>query len=140
MQSVNNCWHVFSGQYFFRTAPSVLLYFTQWLKKYMKHYIKISEAQIVLSISEQYNACMELMVVLFQMMNGICSQIKIITWQDEKETTLKQPRSSFWVYLGSSFLFLLEWRTQGWELRVVTALWILKIWLEIIIFLHVFHM
>lgn len=45
----------------------------------MKHYIKISEAQIVLSISEQYNAYMELMVVLFQMMNGICSQIKKIT-------------------------------------------------------------
>lgn len=31
----------------------------------MKHNIKISEAQTVLSISEQYNAYMELKVVLF---------------------------------------------------------------------------
>lgn len=54
MQLVNDCWHVFSGQYFVKPAPSVLLYFTQWLKKFMKHNIKIAEAQIVLSISEQY--------------------------------------------------------------------------------------
>lgn len=49
----------------------------------MKHNVKISEAQIVLSTSEKCNAYMEIMVVLFQMMNGICSQNKK-KLQDEK--------------------------------------------------------
>lgn len=45
-------------------------------KTYTKHNKKFSEAGIVLSISEQYNAYIRLMVVLYQVMNHFCSQNK----------------------------------------------------------------
>lgn len=43
-------------------------------KNYMKHDIKISEIQTVLSISEKYNAFTKLMAVPFEMKSGICGQ------------------------------------------------------------------